>query len=114
MSAGAAAFPRFVAHDLRLSARGLAAMFGGLTPAGLAILIALLFVALHAAAWPLAGWLIAIEDGPDGLARMTAILAGGIALTLPWIVGQSTTEFTRALFQPLGPRADPVLARRRA
>ena len=99
MSAGAAAFPRFVAHDLRLSARGLAAMFGGLTPAGLAILIALLFVALHAAAWPLAGWLIAIEDGPDGLARMTAILAGGIALTLPWIVGQSTTEFTRALFQ---------------
>ena len=98
MIAGAAAFPRFVVHDLRLSARGLASMFGALTPAGLAILIALLFVALHAAAWPVAGWLIAIEDGPDGLARMTAILASGVALTLPWIVGQSTTEFTRTLF----------------
>ena len=73
-------------------------MFGALTPAGLAILIALLFVALHVAAWPVAGWLIAIEDGPDGLARITAILASGVALTLPWIVGQSTTEFTRALF----------------
>ena len=96
--AGAAAFPRFVLHDLRLSARGLASMFGALSPAGLATLIALLFVALHFAAWPVAGWLIAIEDGPDGLARMTAILASGVALILPWIIGQSTTEFTRTLF----------------
>ena len=64
-----AAFPRFVLHDLRLSARGLAAMFGGLSPRGAGVLIALLFVALHAAAWPVAGWLIGLEDGPDGLAR---------------------------------------------
>ncbi|HEY1780124.1 MAG TPA: hypothetical protein VGG79_06770 [Roseiarcus sp.] len=99
MTAGAAAFPRFIVHDLRLSARSLASMFGALTPAGLAILVALLLLALHAAAWPIAGWLIAIEDGPDGVARMTAIIASGVALILPWIIGQSTTEFTRALFQ---------------
>ena len=98
MIAGAAAFPRFVAHDLRLSLRGLMSMFGSLSPKGLGVLIALLFVALHAAAWPVAGWLIDIEDAPNGLARVTAILASGGALTLPWIVGQSTTEFTRALF----------------
>jgi len=98
MIGGAAAFPRFVAHDLRLSLRGLMSMFGSLSPKGLGVLIALLFVALHAAAWPVAGWLIAIEDGPDGVARITAILASGVALTLPWIVGQSITEFTRTLF----------------
>ena len=98
MIGSAVAFPRFVAHDLRLSARGLASMFGSLSPRGLGVLIALLFVALHAAAWPIAGWLINIEDGPDGVARITAILASGVALTLPWIVGQSITEFTRTLF----------------
>jgi hypothetical protein len=98
MMAGAAAFPRFVAHDLRLSARGLASMFGSLSPRGLGLLIALLFVALHAAAWPIAGWLIDIEDAPDGVARITTILASGVALVVPWIVGQSITEFTRTLF----------------
>ena len=61
-----AAFPRFVLHDLRLSARALASMFGSLSLRSLAALIALLFVALHVAAYPVAGWLIGIEDGPDG------------------------------------------------
>jgi hypothetical protein len=98
MIAAAAAFPRFLLHDLRLSARGLASMFGSLTPRGLGALIVLLFVALHVAAWPVAGWLIRVEDAPDGSARITAILAGGVALVLPWIVGQSITEFTRTLF----------------
>jgi ABC-2 type transport system permease protein len=93
-----AAFPRFVLHDLRLSARGLASMFGRLTPRALGALVALLFLAFHAAAWPVAGWLIGIEDGPNGPARVAAILASGVALILPWIVGQSITDFTRALF----------------
>jgi ABC-2 type transport system permease protein len=93
-----AAFPRFVLHDLRLSARGLASMFGSLSLRRLAALIALVFVALHVAAYPVAGWLIGIEDGPDGLARVTAILASGAALVLPWIIGQSIADFTRTLF----------------
>ncbi|MBV9907066.1 MAG: hypothetical protein JOY52_05820, partial [Hyphomicrobiales bacterium] len=84
-----AAFPRFVLHDLRLSARTLASMFGGLSLGRLAILIVLVFVALHVAGYPIAGWLIRIEDGPDGPARVMAILAGGAALVFPWIVGQS-------------------------
>lgn len=93
-----AAFPRFVLHDLRLSARSLASMFGSLSLRRLAAPTALLFVALHVAAYPIAGWLIGIEDGPDGVARVTAILASGAALILPWIVGQSITDFTRTLF----------------
>jgi ABC-2 type transport system permease protein len=93
-----AAFPRFVLHDLRLSARGLASMFGSLSLQRLAILIALVFVGLHVAAYPVAGWLIGIEGGPDGVARITAILASGAALVLPWIMGQSIADFTRTLF----------------
>ena len=93
-----AAFPRFVLHDLRLSARTLASMFGSLSLRRLAALIALLFVALHIAAYPVAGWLIAIEDGPDGVVRITAILASGMALIIPWIVAQSIADFTRTLF----------------
>jgi ABC-2 type transport system permease protein len=93
-----AAFPRFVLHDLRLSARALASMFGSLSLRRLAALIALLFVALHIAAYPVAGWLIGIEDGPDGVMRITAILASGAALVFPWIVGQSIADFTRTLF----------------
>src|SRR6202044_27118 len=93
-----AAFPRFVLHDLRLSARSLASMFGSLSLLRLGTLIALLFVALHVAAYPVAGWLIAIEGDPDGHMRIMAILASGAALVFPWIVGQSIADFSRTLF----------------
>src|SRR3984885_11700679 len=93
-----AAFPRFVLHDLRLSARALASMFGSLSLRRLAGLVAPLSVALHIAAYPVAGWPIGVEDGPNGPARMIAFLASGAALVLPWIVGQSIADFTRALF----------------
>src|ERR1700677_1554410 len=92
------AFPRFVLHDLRLSARSLASMFGSLSLRRLAALIALLFLGLHIAAYPVAGWLIGIEDGPDGVMRITAILASGAVLVFPWIVGQSIADFSRTLF----------------
>jgi ABC-2 type transport system permease protein len=93
-----AAFPRFVLHDLRLSARSLASMFGSAPLPRLAALIVLLFAGLHVAAYPVAGWLIGVEGGPDGPARVTAILASGAALVLPWIMGQSIADFTRTLF----------------
>ncbi len=93
-----AAFPRFVLHDLRLNARALASMFGASSLRRLAILVVVMFLGLHVAAYPLAGWLIQIEDGPDGAERIMAILAGGAALIIPWIVGQSIADFTRTLF----------------
>ena len=73
-------------------------MFGSLSLWRLTALIALLFVALHIAAYPVAGWLIGVEDGPDGVMRIMAILASGAALVFPWIVGQSIADFTRTLF----------------
>ena len=98
MIGGPAAFCRFVRHDLRLSARGLMSMFGAVSPGRLAAVAALLFAALHAAAWPVAGWLIEIEGGLNGAARITMILATGAMLIIPWIVAQSTTDLTRTLF----------------
>src|SRR6202161_1633706 len=92
-----AAFPRFVLHDLRLSARSLASMFGSLSLPRLAALIALLFVALHIAAYPVAGWLIGIEDGPDGVMRITGIPASGAPLVFRWIVGQAIAGVPRPL-----------------
>ena len=53
-----AAFPRFVLHDLRLNARALASMFGALSLRRLAVLVVLMFLAFHVAAYPIAGWLI--------------------------------------------------------
>jgi ABC-2 type transport system permease protein len=93
-----AAFPRFVLHDLRLSAPASASMFGSLSPRRLAALIALVFVALHVAAYPVAGWLIGIEEGADDAMRLTAIVGGGAALVFPWIVSQSIADFSRTLF----------------
>jgi ABC-2 type transport system permease protein len=98
MIASAVAFARFVLHDLRLTVRGLASMFGAAAPSRLGIVIALLFVALHIAAWPVAGWLGGIEDGPDGAARIAMILAGGSVLVVPWTVAQSMTALTRTMF----------------
>jgi ABC-2 type transport system permease protein len=92
------AFPRFVLHDLRLSARALASMFGALPKQRLGALIVLMFLGLHVAAYPVVGWLINIEDGPDGPARVATILASGVALVIPWIVGQSIADFARILF----------------
>jgi ABC-2 type transport system permease protein len=93
-----AAFPRFVLHDLRLSVRALCSMFGSWSSRRLAALIALMFAALHFAAYPVVGWLLSIEDGPEGAARVTAIIAGGAALVFPWIVSQSIADFSRMLF----------------
>ena len=39
-----------------------------------------------------------MKTAPTALARVTAILASGAALVLPWIVGQSIADFTRTLF----------------
>ncbi len=100
MIAPAATFPRFVLHDLRLSARGLASLLGGASPVRLASLVALLLIALHATAWPVAGWLAGVEDGPRGAERIGMVLASGCVLVVPWIVAQSMTALTRTLFGP--------------
>ncbi len=92
------AFPRFVLHDLRLSARTLASMFGALALRRLGALIVLVFLALHVAAYPVAAGSSALKTAPTALARVTAILASGVALVIPWIVGQSIADFARTLF----------------
>ena len=69
MIGSAAVFVHFVLHDLRLGRRRLASMFGALPPRNLGIVVTLLFAALHAAAWPVAGWFARIEGAPGGEAQ---------------------------------------------
>lgn len=98
MSGSVIAYARFVLHDLKLSARGFASMFGPATPATVLALLLFLLAGLHAAAWPVAGWLIAVEDGPDGAAALAGYLGAGAVLILPWMTAQSMTALTRMLF----------------
>ena len=114
MIGGPAAFCRFVRHDLRLSARGLMSMFGGISPGRVGAIAAALFAALHGAAWPVAGWLTEIEGGPNGGARIMMILATGAMLIIPWIVAQSIDRPDPHAVRALGPRTDPLLAGRDA
>ena len=92
------AFSRFILHDLRLTARRLAAMFGGTSPSRFAIAVVIGIALLHAAAWPVGGRLVSIGDSDGGRERVAMILAGSSLLVVPWIVAQSMTALTRALF----------------
>ncbi len=115
MIGGSVAFSRFVLHDLRLSGRGFASMFGSARPSTVWTLFVLLLAGLHVAAWPVAGWLIGVEDGPGGADRLGAYLGAGAVLILPWMTAQSMTALTRMLFDrsdlelvlssPVGPRS---------
>ena len=98
MNGSCVAFSRFVAHDLRLSVRGFASMFGRARPATVWALLVLLLAGLHAAAWPVAGWLIGVEDRPAGAAALGAYVGAGAVLILPWITAQSMTALIRMLF----------------
>ena len=100
-----AAFPRFVLHDLRLSARGLASMFGSLSLRRLAALIALVFVALHVAAWRAshATVRLLIERGSpidvqDGQGRTPLALAVRACVDSYW-TGRRTPASVRALLE---------------
>ena len=92
------AFSRFVLHDLRLNMRGLASMFAAASLGRLGSIVVLAFAVLHVVAWPVAGRLTGIENGPNGAARVTMILGSGAVLIIPWIVAQSMTDLTRMLF----------------
>ena len=98
MNGSCVAFSRFVAHDLRLSMRGFASMFGRARPATVWALLVLLLAGLHAAAWPVAGWLIGVEDRPAGAAALGAYVGAGVVLILPWMTAQSMTALIRMLF----------------
>lgn len=88
----AGSFGWLVAHDLRLSWRRFLSMFGSLRPLTVAAVVAVGAFSLHALAWPVANWLA--EPGETQLVAM----AGVLVFVFSWLISQSLTNATRALF----------------
>jgi len=91
-------FAWLVAHDLRQSWRAFASLFGDMARVRIALVIGAAILALHLVAWPVALWIGAMEDGPAGSAALSAYTASGAIFVLPWIIAQSMTATTRALY----------------
>lgn len=101
-----------VAHDLRLSWRGLLGLVEGWSAARMALALFAVVVGLHLLAMPAIGWLRPIYDETPKAAVPLPAVVGGI---LTWMIAQSLFGATRSLFD----RADldlllgaPVPARR--
>ncbi len=87
-------FGWLIAQDLRLSLRRLQGMFGALKPRTAALILLAALVAFHGLAWPVAHWL-----GADGDPRLFyPSLAAGVLFVLFWLISQSLTGATRALY----------------
>lgn len=87
-------FGWLIAQDLRLSLRRLQGMFGALKPRMAALILLAALVAFHGLAWPVAHWL-----GADGDPRLFyPSLAAGVLFVLFWLISQSLTGATRALY----------------
>jgi ABC-2 type transport system permease protein len=85
-------------HDLSQSWRGFESLFGSTSRSRIILIICAAIATLHVIAWPVALWFGAIESSPKGEARLSAYFVSGLAFILPWIVAQSMTATTRALF----------------
>ena len=95
MSFSLGSFPALLIHDIRLSWRGFAAMFGKTsTRWSVAILLACVSV-LHLLAWPAVHLLTPLMRGPD--ASLTP-LAGVLGAAFAWMIAQSLFGATRTLY----------------
>jgi ABC-2 type transport system permease protein len=92
-------FTSFVAHDLRIGARGFAGLFGALPPHAAAAIVVAGIVGLHVLAWPAALWFSALERGPDGAKILAAAMRSGVCFVLPWVVASTMTTITRMLYR---------------
>ncbi|MDF2120107.1 hypothetical protein PY365_31550 [Roseiarcaceae bacterium H3SJ34-1] len=91
-------FGWLLAHDLRLSWRRFHGMFGKLRPRTIALIVASALLSFHALAWPLSRWFTG-ADAEIGDGRMFyPALAAGVLFVLPWLISQSLTGATRALY----------------
>ncbi len=88
-------FPALVAHDIRLSWRGFAAMFGATSTRWSVAILSVCAGGLHLLAWPAVHYLRPLMHGPD--ANLTP-LAGALAATFAWMIAQSLFGATRALY----------------
>jgi ABC-2 type transport system permease protein len=89
-------FPWLLDHDLRLSHRRFASMFAGMSTTVKAVVLLHAVVIFHLLAWPVARWIGALESADR--TGFLLLMAGGILFILPWMIAQSLTSATRALY----------------
>lgn len=90
-------FPWLLAHDLRLSRRRFSAAFSGMSSTVKMVVGLHAVVVFHLLAWPVARWIGALEASESRTAFLM-LMAGGLLFVLPWMIAQSLTSATRALY----------------
>ena len=81
-----------------MSMRRVRGMFGSLrTSAVIAIVLAAL-ISFHLVAWPVARWFAQPPDGSGPSRMFYPALASAMVFVLPWLISQSLTSMTRALY----------------
>jgi ABC-2 type transport system permease protein len=91
-------FRWLLAHDLRLSWRRFQGMFGKLRPRTVALIVVCALVSFHALAWSFAATLVDINTEGEAGRLFYPALAAGVLFVLPWLVSQSLSGATRALY----------------
>ena len=86
--------PRLLRHDLTISWHRLCGFLRAKTSTKAFVLLGLVVVGLHLAAWPLAAGLL----GQEADAGAVALLGMGFVIVLPWLFSQGLTGSTRALY----------------
>jgi len=90
-------FRWLLAHDLRLSWRRFQGMFGKLRPRTVALIVICALVSFHALAWSFANTLVDMDTEGGGQLYYPA-LAAGVLFVVPWLISQSLSGATRALY----------------
>jgi ABC-2 type transport system permease protein len=87
-----------VSYDLTMSWRRVRGMFGSLQTSAVVLIVFGALLSFHLVAWPVARW-FAQEPGANGPSRMFyPALASAMLFVLPWLISQSLTSMTRALY----------------
>jgi ABC-2 type transport system permease protein len=86
--------PRLLRHDLTISWRRLCGFLRAKNSTRALVILGLVVVGLHLAAWPLAAALLTQE----ARAGAVSLLGLGFVIVLPWLFSQGLTGSTRALY----------------
>ncbi len=87
-----------VLHDLQLSWRRFRSMFGGMSNRKGVIILLIAIVVFHALGIPVAQWFVTTEPGGANQRLFLPAIASIVLFVMPWLVSQSLTSTTRALY----------------
>ncbi len=87
-----------VSYDLKMSLRRVRGMFGALQTRFVLLIVAGALLSFHMIAWPVAQWFAKMPETGAQSRLFYPALASAMLFILPWILSQSLTSMTRALY----------------